>query len=107
VVALTGRFAGEGLPESSSVRCLHLPVGLPLSLPSSIVRKRPDVRAAEANMHAATAEIGVAIANRLPQFNLTANVGASAAAIAKLANTSSPLLLWSLTGTAAQTLLTA
>jgi NodT family efflux transporter outer membrane factor (OMF) lipoprotein len=104
MVALTGRFAGEGLPESFSFRCLHLPRELPLSLPSSIVRKRPDVRAAEANMHAATAEIGVAIANRLPQFNLTANVGASAAAIAKLASISSPLLLWSLAGTAAQTL---
>jgi outer membrane protein TolC len=60
------------------------------------------VRAAEANMHAATAEIGVAIANRFPQFNLTANAGASA--IAKLAGASPPFLFWTLAGSAAQTL---
>ena len=104
IAALTGRFAGDGVKERFDFACLRLPPDLPLSLPSVIVRKRPDVRAAEANMHAATAEISVAIANRLPQFNLTANVGASASAIAKLASVSSPLLFWSLVGTAAQTL---
>jgi NodT family efflux transporter outer membrane factor (OMF) lipoprotein len=101
IIALTGRFAGEGQPETFDFACLRLPPDLPLTLPSSIVRRRPDVRAAEAHMHAATAEIGVAIANRLPQFNLTANVGAGAAAIARLAP---PSLLWSIAGTVAQTL---
>ena len=73
-----------------------------LACVSPFVRERPDMRAAEANMHAATAEIGVAIANRFPQFNLTANAGASA--IAKLAGASPPFLFWTLAGSAAQTL---
>ena len=102
ITALTGRFAGDGLAEHFEFACLRLPADLPLSLPSSIVRDRPDVRAAEANMHAATAEIGVAIANRLPQLNLSASAGASA--VAKLASVSSPLLFWSIIGSAAQTL---
>lgn len=102
--ALSGRPAGEGLPETFSFACLGLPAKLPLSLPSTIVTRRPDVRAAEASMHAATAEIGVAIANRLPQFNLTANAGASASAIASLASLSSPLVFWTLAGSASQLL---
>ncbi len=104
MIALTGRFAGEGLAEKFDFDCLVLPQDLPLALPSKIVRNRPDVRAAEADMHAATAAIGVAIANRLPQFNLTANAGTSASAITKLASFSSPLLFWSLAGNAALTL---
>jgi NodT family efflux transporter outer membrane factor (OMF) lipoprotein len=104
MAAQTGRFAGEGLPETFDFACLRLPPDLPLSLPSTVVRARPDVRAAEANMHAATAEIGVAIANRLPQFNLTANAGASASAIASLASASPALLFWSIVGSATQTL---
>jgi len=104
MTALAGGMAGEGMPEKFEFACLRLPTDLPLSLPASIVRRRPDVRAAEANMHAATAEIGVAIANRLPQFNLTANAGASASAIANLASAWSPLLFWSIIGSAAQTL---
>lgn len=99
--ALSGRPAGEGLPETFSYACLNLPRNLPISLPSTIVTRRPDVRAAEASMHAATAEIGVAIANRLPQFNLTANAGAS---IASLASLSSPLVFWTLAGSASQLL---
>jgi NodT family efflux transporter outer membrane factor (OMF) lipoprotein len=102
ITALTGRFAGDGLEERFEFACLRLPANLPLSLPSSIVQDRPDVRAAEANMHAATAEVGVAVASRLPQLNLSASAGASA--VAKLASVSSPLLLWSIIGSAAQTL---
>jgi NodT family efflux transporter outer membrane factor (OMF) lipoprotein len=101
MAALTGRFAGEGLPEKFKFVCLHLPAELPLSLPASIVRQRPDVRAAEANMHAATAEVGVAIANRFPQFNLTANAGASAIAMVAGAT---PFLFWTIAGSATQTL---
>jgi NodT family efflux transporter outer membrane factor (OMF) lipoprotein len=105
MIALTGAFAGAGLAEKFDFSCLQLPAKLPRSLPSAIVRNRPDIRAAEADMHAATAQIGVAIANRLPQFTLTSNVGASTAAITKLASLSSPpLLLWSIAGNAAATL---
>jgi NodT family efflux transporter outer membrane factor (OMF) lipoprotein len=104
MIALTGRFAGEGLPEQFDFACLQLPSDLPLALPSAIVRNRPDVRAAEADMHSATAQIGVAVANRLPQFSLSANAGTSSPAISKLASFSSPLLFWSLAGNAAVTL---
>jgi NodT family efflux transporter outer membrane factor (OMF) lipoprotein len=58
----------------------ELPQELPLSLPSRLVEQRPDVRQAEENLHAASAQIGVAVANRLPNVVLTGNVGSSAVA---------------------------
>jgi NodT family efflux transporter outer membrane factor (OMF) lipoprotein len=51
-----------------------LPRDMPLSLPSRLVRQRPDVLAAETQMHAASAAIGVAVAQELPDFNLSASV---------------------------------
>jgi NodT family efflux transporter outer membrane factor (OMF) lipoprotein len=57
---------------------LRLPQELPLSLPSQLVEQRPDVRAAEAQYHAASAKVGVAVAARLPQFQLTAAIGGMA-----------------------------
>ena len=58
-----------------------MPTELPVSLPSALVAQRPDVRQAEANLHAATAQIGIAVANRLPNITLTANAGSTALAI--------------------------
>jgi len=95
-------LAGDGMQEKFEFACLQLPKELPLSLPADIVRRRPDVRAAEANMHSATADVGVAVANRFPQFNLTASAGAST--VAKFAGAWPPFLFWSLAGSAAQTL---
>lgn len=57
---------------------LQLPKNVPLSLPSKMVRQRPDVRAAEAGMHMAAADLGVSIAARLPEFSISALGGASA-----------------------------
>ena len=57
---------------------LNLPDKLPLSVPSSLVRQRPDVRAAEAQLKAQNAVVGVATANLLPQFNITGSIGAAA-----------------------------
>jgi outer membrane protein TolC len=57
---------------------LRLPRKIPVVLPSKLVRQRPDVRAAEANMHAAAAEIGIAIGTRLPEFTINALGGADA-----------------------------
>jgi NodT family efflux transporter outer membrane factor (OMF) lipoprotein len=54
---------------------LELPQELPLTLPSQLVEQRPDIRAAEAQLHSASAQIGVAIANMLPQLSLSASVG--------------------------------
>lgn len=60
------------------LEAISLPAELPVSLPSSLVAHRPDVRAAEAQLHAATAGIGIARANRLPQITLSASVGSLA-----------------------------
>jgi NodT family efflux transporter outer membrane factor (OMF) lipoprotein len=73
-----GRLPSEaGLPEFD-LASLTLPSNLPLSLPSELARQRPDVRASEAQLHQASAEIGVATANLYPQFQLTGTYGSTA-----------------------------
>src|SRR6202042_1383653 len=84
LAALTGRFASEAPDESFDLATLQLPEELPVSLPSALVAQRPDVLQAEANLHDASAKIGIAIANRLPSFPLTANAGSSAAQMSQL-----------------------
>jgi NodT family efflux transporter outer membrane factor (OMF) lipoprotein len=84
LIVLSGHLPGEGLPERFEFTNLKLPRHLPVSLPSDLVAQRPDVRAAEENMHAACALIGVAIANRLPQLVLTGNIGRSGTSFANL-----------------------
>jgi NodT family efflux transporter outer membrane factor (OMF) lipoprotein len=81
---LTGRLPGEGVPTAFQLGSFRLPRPLPISLPADLVRQRPDVRAAEANLRSANAQIGAAIANRLPQISLTANAGSAAPTIASL-----------------------
>ena len=75
IAYLTGRSAAEPLPGEVDLDKTALPADLPLSLPSELVRQRPDVRAAEAQLHAASAGVGIAIANRLPQVTLSASAG--------------------------------
>jgi NodT family efflux transporter outer membrane factor (OMF) lipoprotein len=66
-----GAFPGEGgLPEFQ-LESLYLPAELPVTLPSSLARQRPDIKASEALLHQASAQLGVATANLYPQFNLT------------------------------------
>jgi NodT family efflux transporter outer membrane factor (OMF) lipoprotein len=84
LAALTGRFPSEAPEESFDIATLQLPQELPVSLPSALVAQRPDVLQAEANLHDASAKIGIAIANRLPSFPLTANAGSSAAFFSQL-----------------------
>lgn len=75
LTALVGRLPHEELTQRFELASLQLPAELPLSLPSKLVEQRPDVRIAEAQLHQASAQIGVAKANMLPQFNLTASTG--------------------------------
>ncbi len=84
LTALAGRFPSQEVSERFELAMLQLPRNLPVSLPSNLVRQRPDVRAAESNVASASALVGVAIANRLPNITLTANAGSTAFEITKL-----------------------
>jgi NodT family efflux transporter outer membrane factor (OMF) lipoprotein len=81
---LTGRFPTESLGDSFELSSLQLPADLPVSIPAQLVAQRPDVRQAQANLHAASAQIGIAIANRLPNITLTADAGSTGLAISQL-----------------------
>lgn len=83
LAVLTGRFPSQTPVETLNLANLKLPTDLPVSLPSKLVEQRPDVRQAEANLHAASAQIGVAQANRLPNFQLTGVAGDSALALSQ------------------------
>lgn len=65
LTALAGRYSADEIAQKFDLAHFKLPANLPVSLPSKLVAQRPDVRAAEANMHAASAQVGVAIAARL------------------------------------------
>ena len=84
MLALIGRFPNDAHGDHLTLGSFQLPTGLPVSLPSQLVEQRPDVRAAQAQLHQATAQIGVAIAARLPQFALTAEYGSIALTTAAL-----------------------
>lgn len=71
-------------PGAFSLAEFRLPAELPLSLPADLVRQRPDVLAAEANLHAASAQVGVAMASRLPNITLTGSLGGTSTGIATL-----------------------
>ncbi len=76
LAVLAGRFPGEaGAVPDFDLDGLDLPRELPVSLPSALVRQRPDIRAAEEVLHAASARIGVATANLYPQVTLTGSLG--------------------------------
>jgi len=78
LTALLGRLPSDEPKETFDLGELTLPQQLPVSLPSELVRQRPDVRQAEENLHAATAEVGVAVAGLLPQFSISAQTGSAA-----------------------------
>jgi len=84
LATLTGRYPSQAPGETLSLASLTLPSDLPLSLPSALVEQRPDILQAQENMHAASAQIGIAHANRLPNITLTANAGSNALAFGQL-----------------------
>jgi len=94
LAVLAGKLPGEGgLPEFE-LEELVLPVDLPLSLPSSVARQRPDIRAAEELLHAACAQVGVATANLYPKITLSGSLGTNAVKIEDLFTSGSSI--WSL-----------
>lgn len=77
LAALSGRVPAEWAPPEVRLSDLTLPGDLPVSLPSDLVRQRPDILAAEAVAHAASANIGVTTAALLPSINLSGNYSAN------------------------------
>ncbi|SHN39627.1 efflux transporter, outer membrane factor (OMF) lipoprotein, NodT family [Duganella sacchari] len=75
---LAGRLPGAGVTQRLAFAALRLPEQLPLSLPARLIEQRPDIRAAEAELHAASAQIGAAKAARLPDISLSATLGSAA-----------------------------
>ncbi len=96
LAVLVGEIPSNANIAKFDLTNLHLPEKLPLSVPSSLVRQRPDVRAAEAQLKAQNAFVGVATANLLPQFNITGSIGAAALTSNGLFGPNSAL--WSLGG---------
>jgi NodT family efflux transporter outer membrane factor (OMF) lipoprotein len=82
--ALSGGLPNQEPPEKFTLAGLKLPRDLPISVPSQLVQQRPDLRAAEENLHSASAQIGVAVANRLPNITITGAYGSQAVAVSQL-----------------------
>ena len=98
--ALVGNLPNQDVPETFELDALQLPPELPLSLPAKLIDQRPDVRAAEAQLHAANAQVGVAVAAMLPQFSITGTLGGNADQIPWLFRGGGPF--WTLVGGVSQ-----
>jgi NodT family efflux transporter outer membrane factor (OMF) lipoprotein len=83
---LTGRFPSEVQEAPVDLDAITLPTELPESLPSKLVGQRPDILAASANLHAASAQVGVAVAARLPAFTVTGQAGGASTMFSNLLN---------------------
>jgi len=101
LAALAGAFPNEPA-QTFELDSLQIPTNLPVSLPSKLVRQRPDIRAAEASLQSASAQIGVAIANRLPNLTLNATWGTAALRSDQLFGSGNGF--WSLSGTVTQSI---
>lgn len=75
LAVLTGHVPRQARPVEFDLSDLKLPEDLPVSLPSKLVAQRPDIRAQEALLHRASAAVGVATTNMLPQVTLTGSYG--------------------------------
>ena len=102
LTALVGRLPSEEPSETFQLDELTLPGDLPVTLPSKLVEQRPDVRQAEENMHFASAQAGVAIADMLPQFAITGNWGSTALSAGDLFKTGTGF--WDIGASLTQTL---
>jgi NodT family efflux transporter outer membrane factor (OMF) lipoprotein len=97
---LVGRAPSAAPADRFDIDDFSLPLELPVSLPSELVRQRPDVRAAEANVHVASANVGVAVAARLPSFIVAAVPGGASTQLNTLFSNGNAF--WSVIGAVAQ-----
>jgi len=102
LAALLGRLPSDDPEEHFDLASLHLPTDLPVSVPSRLVEQRPDVRAAEAQLHAASAQVGVAVASQLPQFTITGAYGGTSTSIGSMFANSNPF--WIIAGNLSHTI---
>jgi len=102
IAALAGKLPSEKIEQTFHLADLDLPTDLPVSLPAKLIDQRPDIRTAEDNLHAASAQIGVAIANMLPNLTLSANDGTIATKLAQLFTPGNGY--WTLAGSLTQTI---
>jgi NodT family efflux transporter outer membrane factor (OMF) lipoprotein len=102
LTALLGRLPSQEPSETFQLEELTLPGELPVTLPSKLVEQRPDVRQAEENLHFASAQAGVAIADMLPQFAITGNWGSTALSGGQLFKTGTAF--WDIGASLTQTL---
>ncbi len=100
--ALAGNLPNPDIPETFELDALQLPPEIPLSLPARIIQQRPDVRAAEAQLHAANAQVGVAIAAMLPTIPITGSYGGNADQFSWMFRSGGPF--WNLVGDVTQPL---
>jgi NodT family efflux transporter outer membrane factor (OMF) lipoprotein len=100
--ALVGNLPDQDIDAKFELSSLHLPRDLPLSLPSEIIKQRPDIRAAEEQLRSANAQLGAAIASRLPQFSLSGAYGGTASKFSQMFTSGGPF--WNLTGNVDQTI---
>jgi NodT family efflux transporter outer membrane factor (OMF) lipoprotein len=90
ISVLLGREPGALLDELALDASLpRTPPDVPVGLPSELLRRRPDIRRSEAQLHAATARVGVATADLFPQFSLTGSLGTQGEKFKSLGNWSS------------------
>ncbi len=101
LAALAGVYSSQEPPETFKLADLDLPADLPVSLPSQLIEQRPDVRAAQEQLHEASAQIGVATANMLPNFDISGNAGYMNTAMAGLLSPTNAF--WFVAGNATQT----
>jgi NodT family efflux transporter outer membrane factor (OMF) lipoprotein len=87
MATLVGAFPNQAPADAFALDSLQLPQDLPISVPADLVTQRPDVRQAESELHDASAKIGIAVANRLPNITLSASSGSTAVALDQLFTT--------------------
>ncbi|WHZ12885.1 MAG: Efflux transport system, outer membrane factor (OMF) lipoprotein [Burkholderiaceae bacterium] len=102
LAVLAGQAPGAAKVPAFTLERFKLPAELPLILPSELARRRPDIQAAEALLHAANADYGVAVAKLYPQINLSASLGSQALSAGALFGGGS--VVWSLLGQLTQPL---
>ena len=102
LAALSGRLPSDEPEETFELAVLRLPQDLPVGLPSTLIERRLDVRVTEAQLHAASAQIGVALSSRFPQFTITAAAGGQSTGFTQMFANGNPF--WTVAANVAQPL---